>query len=116
MRELSASHCTARRLARVSRNAYHAGSRSGYSSWSSSLNRRKAPLPWIARASLYPARSSVIPSAKSAMSWYQTQGGSGSMTTRSSSPRSTGVWPSMPVSAVQSAISPVSGLISQWCS
>ena len=29
---------------------------------------------------------------------------------------STGVWPSMPVSAVQNAISPVSGLISQWCS
>ena len=35
----------------VSRNAYQAGSRSGYSSWSSSLNRRKAPLPWIAWAS-----------------------------------------------------------------
>jgi hypothetical protein len=83
---------------------------------SSSLKRRKAPLPWIARASLRPARSSVIPSAKSAMSWYQTQDGSGSMTTRSSSSRSTGVWPSMPVSAVQNAISPVSGLISQWCS
>ena len=49
MSELSASHCTARRLARVSRKAYQAGSRSGCSSWSSSLNRRKAPLPWIAR-------------------------------------------------------------------
>jgi hypothetical protein len=42
--------------------------------------------------------------------------GSGPMTTRSSSSRSAGVWPSMPVSAVQNAISPVSGLISQWCS
>jgi hypothetical protein len=52
MRELSESHCTARRLARASWKACHAGSRSGYSSWSSSLNRRKAPLPWIARASL----------------------------------------------------------------
>lgn len=109
MSELSASHCTARRLARASRKAYHTGSRSGYSSWSSSLNRRKAPLPRIARASLRPARSSVIASAKSAMSWYQTQDGSGSMTTRSSSSRSTGACPSMPVSAAQNAISPVSG-------
>jgi hypothetical protein len=30
------------------------------------------------------------------------------MTTKSSSSRSTGVWPSMPVPAVQNAISPVS--------
>jgi hypothetical protein len=37
------------------------------------------------------------------------------MTGRSSSSRSTGVWPSMPMSAVQNTISPVSGLISQWC-
>lgn len=58
MSELSASHCTARRLARVSRNVYQAGSRSGYSSWSSSLNRRKAPLPWIAWAS--PASGAFI--------------------------------------------------------
>jgi hypothetical protein len=56
MRELYASHCTARRLAL---KAYHAGRRSGYSSWSSSLTRRKAPLPWTARASLRPARSLV---------------------------------------------------------
>ncbi len=34
------------------------------------------------------------------------------MQTRSSSSRSTGVCPSMPVSAVQNAISPVCGLIS----
>ena len=54
--------------------------------------------------------------AKSAMSWYQTQDGSGSMQTRSSSSRSTGVWPSMPVSAVQNAICPVCGLISHRCS
>ncbi len=98
------------------RNAYHAGSRSGYSSWSSSLKRRKAPLPWMARVSLRPARSSATVSAKSAMSWYQTQDGSGSMPTRSRSSRSTGVWPSMPVSAVQNAISPVCGLISHRCS
>ena len=68
MSELAASHCTARRLARVSRKAYQAGSRSGCSSWSSFLNRRKAPLPWIARASLRLARPSEIPPAKSAMS------------------------------------------------
>jgi hypothetical protein len=36
--------------------------------------------------------------------------------TRSSSSRSTGVCPSMPVSAVQNAISPVCGLISHRCS
>jgi hypothetical protein len=36
---------------------------------------RKAPLPWMARASLRPARSSVIASAKSAMSWYHIQDG-----------------------------------------
>ena len=41
--------------------AYHTGSRSGYSSWSSSLNRRKAPLLWIARPSLRPARSRSPP-------------------------------------------------------
>jgi hypothetical protein len=41
----------------------------------------------MAGASLRPARPSVIPSAKSAMSWYQTQDGSGSMQTRSSSDR-----------------------------
>ena len=79
----------------------------GYSSWSSSLNRRKAPLPWITWPSLRRARSSVVASAKSAMSWYQTQDGSGSMTTRSNSSRSAGVCPSMPVSAVQNVISPV---------
>jgi hypothetical protein len=45
MSELSASHWTARRMARVSRKAYHAGSRSGCSSWSTSLNRRNAPRP-----------------------------------------------------------------------
>jgi hypothetical protein len=45
MSELSASHCTARRLARVSRKAYQAGSRSGCSSQSSSLNRRNWCLP-----------------------------------------------------------------------
>ena len=39
------------------------------------------------RASLRLARSSVISSAKSAMSWYQIQDGSGSMTIRSSSSR-----------------------------
>jgi hypothetical protein len=93
MSELSASHCTARRLARVSRKAYQAGSRSGCSSQGSSLNRRKAPLPWMARASLRPARPSVIASAKSARSWYQVQDGSGSMTIRSRSSRSTGVCP-----------------------
>ncbi len=49
------------------------------------MKRRKAPLPWMARASLRPARSSVMVSAKSAMSWYQTQDGSGSMQTRSNS-------------------------------
>lgn len=48
------------------------------------------------RASLRPARSSVMASAKSAMSWVLDQDGSGSMQTRSSSSRSTGVWPSMP--------------------
>jgi len=60
MSELPASHSTARRLARVSRKAYHAGSRCGYSSCSSFLNRRKAPLPSMARASRRPARSSLI--------------------------------------------------------
>src|SRR6266496_3201020 len=93
MSELSASHWTARRLARTSRNAYHAGSRSGYSSWSSPLKRRKAPLPWMARASLRPARSSVIVSAKSAMSWYQIQDGSGSMQIKSKSSRLAGACP-----------------------
>ena len=56
MSELPVGHRTARRLARTSRNACHAGSRSGYLSWSSSLKRRKAP--WMARASLRAARSS----------------------------------------------------------
>jgi len=65
---------------------------------------------------LRPACSSVMMSAKSAMSWYQTQDGSGLMQTRSSSSRSIGVWPSMPVPAVQNAISPVCGLISRRCS
>ena len=67
-------------------------------------------------ASRRPARSSVIASAKSAMSWYQTQDGRGSMPTKSRSSRSTGVCPSMPVSAVQNTISPVCGLISHRCS
>ena len=75
MSELPASHRAARRLARVSRNSYHAGSRSGHSARSSLSNRPKAPLPWIARASLRPARSPVIPSAKPAMSRYQAPGG-----------------------------------------
>jgi hypothetical protein len=55
--ELPPSHRTAGRLPRASRKACHAGSRSGYSLRSSSLNRRKAPLPWMARGSLRPARS-----------------------------------------------------------
>ena len=76
----------------------------------------KAPLPWMARASRRPVRPSVIASAKSAMSWYQTQDGRGSMHTRSRSSRSTGVCPSMPVSAAQNTISPVCGLISHRCS
>ena len=51
MIELSASHWTAWRLARTSRNAYHAVSRSGYASWSSSLNRRRRLCPgWPAPA------------------------------------------------------------------
>lgn len=114
--ELSASHSTARQHARASRKACHAGSSSGYSWWSSSLNRRKAPLPWMARASLLPAWSSLTCSAKSAMSWYQTYDGSGWIQIKSSSSRSTGVWPSMPVSDVQTTTSPVSGLISHRCS
>lgn len=64
MSELSESHCPALRLAQASRKAYHTGSKSGYSSWSSPLNRRKASLPSIARASLRPARSLVIPISK----------------------------------------------------
>src|ERR1035441_1269888 len=63
-----------------------------------------------------PARSSLTCSAKSAMSWYQMYDGSGCMPIRSSSSRSTGVWPSIPVSDVQKTISPVSGLISHRCS
>jgi hypothetical protein len=70
--ELSASQSIARRCARMSRKACYAVSRCGYSSCSSVLNRRKAPLPSIARSSLRAARSSVIPAAKSAMSWYHT--------------------------------------------
>ena len=46
---------------------------------------------WMDRASLRPARSSVMVPAKSAMSWYQTQDGRGWMPTRSRSSRSTGV-------------------------
>ena len=75
MSELPASHRAARRLTRVYRNSYHAGSRSGHSPRSSPSNQPKAPLPWIARASLRPARSPVIPSAKPAFSRYQTPGG-----------------------------------------
>jgi hypothetical protein len=37
------------------------------------------------------------------MSWHQIPDGNGSMTIRSSSSRSTGGWPSMPVSAAQNA-------------
>jgi hypothetical protein len=57
MSELPLSHSTARRCARISRKAYQVGSRYGYTSCNSSLNRRKAPLPRIARASRRPARS-----------------------------------------------------------
>jgi hypothetical protein len=61
----------AARWARASRNTCRADNRSGYSSRSSSLKRRKAPLPWMARRSLSPACSSVMASFKSAMPWYQ---------------------------------------------
>jgi len=54
--ELSTSQSTARRWARASRKAYQAGSRCGCSRFSSSLKRRKAPLPSIALASLCPAQ------------------------------------------------------------
>ena len=73
-------------------------------------------LAWLARASRRAACPLVISAAKSAMSWYQTQDGSGSMTTRSTLSSYAGVCLSMPVSAVQSAICPVYGLISRWCS
>ena len=49
---------------------------------------------------------------RAARSSYQTQDGSGPMPIRSSSSRSTGSWPSVPVPEVQNAISPVPGLIS----
>ncbi len=55
-------------------------------------------------------------SAKSAMSWYQTYEGIGSMGMRSSSSISTGFSPSMPVSLVQNATWPVRGSSSQRCS
>src|ERR1035438_9588594 len=54
-RKLPMSHWTARRLARVSRKTYHAGSRSGCSSWSSSLNRGRlevAPMSSVRRRRL----------------------------------------------------------------
>ena len=76
----------------------------------------EGPLAWMVRASLRLARSSVIASAKSAMSWYQIQDGSGSMPTRSQFVEVGRVCPSMPVSAVQNTISPVCGLISHRCS
>ena len=66
MSELLASHWTARRLARTSRNAYHAGSRSGYSSWSSSPNRRKAPFPLTQRLLASGERVLDVPAKRAA--------------------------------------------------
>ena len=73
MIELSASHWTARRLARTSRNAYPGCQQVRILIVEFVPESAKGAFPRMARASLRPARSLVMVSAKSAMSWYQTQ-------------------------------------------
>jgi hypothetical protein len=70
-------------------------------------SERSLPLKRLGQAS----RGSTVADAlsESAMSWYQTFDGSGSIGMRSSSSISTGFSPSMPVSLVQDATSPVRG-------
>ena len=72
IRELSSSHSTARRRARTSRKTRQADCSCGSCRSSSLRKRRNAPRPSSARSRRRAACPSVMPSAKSTMSRYQT--------------------------------------------
>jgi transposase len=68
----STSQSTARARALASRKDCQTEISSGWRSYSSFRKRRNAPLPSRARPRLPPAARSLMPSAKTTMSWYQT--------------------------------------------